>query len=154
MSWSVLQMNWFATFQMKVTVRANSRDQNITVSTIYSELLIMLQMNLAWWYMIISRSIKKEKNVSLCKKDQGSSNSSKFQECLSGWYVLNSWTFCNQTWYICTLSLTGVSREKIIVPVFNVEGSCNQNMTVFCMLWAAGHTATKLYLKGARIVCW
>ena len=40
-------MNWFATFQMKVTVRANSRDQNITVSTIYSELLIMLQMNLA-----------------------------------------------------------------------------------------------------------
>ena len=34
-----------------------SYDQNMTLFTIFSELLIILQSNLVWWYIIISQSV-------------------------------------------------------------------------------------------------
>ena len=34
-------------------------------------------------------------------------------ECSSGWYLLNFWTFCNQTWYGDATSWAKVSCKKI-----------------------------------------
>ena len=93
-----------------------SYDQNLTLSSILSELLIPWQPNLVWWYIIISQSAT-QKNWfivfyvkvtvrayiikiwlfllyllncwSVCNVD----------ECFSGWYLLNHRTFCDQIWY-------------------------------------------------------
>ena len=37
-------------------VRAHNYNENMTISTIYSELLKLLKVNLLWWYIIISKS--------------------------------------------------------------------------------------------------
>ena len=40
-----------------------SYDQNMTLSTIFSELLIAWQPNLVWWYIIISQSVLWKKRI-------------------------------------------------------------------------------------------
>ena len=47
----VFQKDWFAVFKVKVTVKDNII--KIWLSNIMSELLILLQLNLVWWYIII-----------------------------------------------------------------------------------------------------
>ena len=85
--------------QGQVTVK-----DNMTFFNILSELLILLQLNLVWWYIII-RWIVLWKEVT--EKVQNSS------ECSSGQYLLSYWTFCNQTWYGDATSWAKVSCKKI-----------------------------------------
>ena len=65
-----------------------SCDQNMTLSTISSTLLISWQQNLVWWYIIISQSVLWKK-MDNCIQSQGHSEGSKCQ-CLSRWYLLNT----------------------------------------------------------------
>ena len=55
-------------------------------------------------------------------------------ECLSGWYLMNHRTFCNQTWYGGATSWARVSCGKKIVCSLQGQGhsesSYDQNMTV------------------------
>ena len=60
-------------------------------SIIPSELLILWQPNLVWWYIIISQSVLWKKWITAFKvkvivKSQN--------QCLSRWYLLNRVTFC------------------------------------------------------------
>ena len=84
-------------------------DQNMTLSTIFSELLIPWQPNLVWWYIIISHSILWKK-LDYCIEGQGRSEGSKCW-CLSRWYLLNHQAFCFQTWY-CDASLCKSSYDQ------------------------------------------
>ena len=53
-----------------------SCDQNMTLSTTFSELLISLQPNLVWWYIIISENVLWKK-LDYCIQDQGHSRGLK-----------------------------------------------------------------------------
>ena len=46
MSLSVMQTNWFIVFNVKVMARACIYNQNMTISTIFSKLVVHLQSNL------------------------------------------------------------------------------------------------------------
>ena len=77
------------------------------------ELLIHLQWNLVWWHIIISWIVLwKGWNALLWSRSrlQGRFRQS-FSECSSGWYLLNCWTFCNQTWYVDASALASVMQE-------------------------------------------
>lgn len=52
------------------------------------------------------------KILDCCVQGQGHGIHSKFSDCLCGWYLLNIWTFCNQTWYGGTSLRGRVSHEK------------------------------------------
>ena len=42
----------FASIKVRFTVRADNYNQNMIISTFSSVLLILLQPNLVWWYII------------------------------------------------------------------------------------------------------
>ena len=63
MSHIVFQKDWFAVFKIKVTVKDNIFE--MCLLNMLSELLILLQLNFAWWYIII-RWIVLEKIGLLC----------------------------------------------------------------------------------------
>ena len=42
-------------------------DQNMTVSTISADLLILLPPNLVWWYIIISQNVLRRNEIVVCK---------------------------------------------------------------------------------------
>ena len=88
-----------------------SYDQNMSLSAISSQLLIPLEPNWVWWYIIISQSVLWKKK-DYCTQGQGHSEGSKCQ-CLSRWYLQNCLTFCYQTWYCDALSWARVSCKKI-----------------------------------------
>ena len=76
-------------------------DQSMALSTVSSELLILWQPNLILWYTITSQSVlwkKKKKKKDYCIQGHGGSECSKCW-CLSRKYLLNHWTFYQQTWY-------------------------------------------------------
>ena len=89
-----------------------SYDQNMSLSTVSSELLIPWQPNLLWWYIIISQSVSWKKIKKYCYQGQGHSEGSVCQ-CLSRWYLVNRQTFCYQTWYCGAPSWARVSCRKI-----------------------------------------
>ena len=68
----------------------SSYDQNMTISTVSFEVLILLLPNLVWKYIIISQSVLWRNLIVVVKV------TAKFQtvnECLCRWYSLNLWTF-------------------------------------------------------------
>ena len=70
---------------------------------------------------------------------------------LSGWYLLNCSTFCNQTWYVGMLSWDGVSCRNIVCYLQGHGHSktlYNQNMTLFYYIfYAFGLFATELCFR-------
>ena len=117
MRWSVMQKNCSTIFSPDVTPRGllgskhhlqgpghskGFNNQNMTVSTIPSNLVIHLQPNLVWWYIIISWNVVWKIGL------LWSANVWNVNKCLSRRYFLNRSTFCNQTWYSGVLSWVGV----------------------------------------------
>ena len=107
-----------------------SYDQNMTVSFISAELLTLLLPNLVWWYIIISQNFLWRNGIVVFKVKV----TAKFQndyESLSGWYLLNQWTFTTK------LGLVMHHYGPDCLPIRLVfclqgqghsEGACNQNM--------------------------
>ena len=88
-----------------------SYDQNMTLSTLSSELLIPWQPNFFLkWYVIISQSVLGKK-LDYCIQGQGHSEGSKFW-CLSRWYFRSHQTFRYQIWCSDASSWAGVSCKK------------------------------------------
>ena len=56
MSQIVFQKDWFAVLKVKVTVKDNII--KVWLFNVLSELLILLQLNLVWWYIIIRWIVK------------------------------------------------------------------------------------------------
>ena len=94
--------------------------QKMTIFIVSSKLLVRLQPNLVWWYIIISRSV-------LCKiwitvfKVKVAANVWNVSECLSGQYLLNHWSFRYQTWYGNAASWARVWYRKKWLAAFNVK---------------------------------
>ena len=86
----------------------------IWVSTVSSELLIPFQPNLVWWYIILSQNVWWEYWIAVFKV-KVTAKVQIVMECLSCRYLLNRWTFCDQTWCDEALSWAWVSCWKICV---------------------------------------
>ena len=79
-----------------------------------SELLILLQLNFVWWYIIIRWIVFwKDWIALLWSKSRSQKKIQNFSECSSGQYLLSCWTFCNQTWYCDATLWANVSCKKI-----------------------------------------
>ena len=103
----------------------------MALSTISYELLIPLQPNLVWWYVIISQSVLWKK-IDNCIQGQGHSEGSKCW-CLSRWYLLNHLSFWYQTQYHDVSLWAGLHAKRLICYFQgqgHSKGSYNQNMTV------------------------
>ena len=75
------------------------------MTNILSELLILLQLTLVWWYSIIRWIVLwKDWIVLLWSRPR---SQKRVKSCSSGWYLLGCWTFCNCphgltfTWWGC-----------------------------------------------------
>ena len=93
MSQIVFQEDWFAVFEAKVTVKDNIIKR--WLSNMSSELLILLQLNLVWWHIILS--LWKKLDWSVVVKVKVTEKVQNSSDCSSGQYLINCWTFCNQT---------------------------------------------------------
>ena len=125
-----------------------SYDQNMILSTLYSELLTPWQPNLVWWYIIISQSVLWKK-LDYCFQGQGHREGSKCS-CLSKWCLLTHQTFCFQTWYCDALLWVRVSCKKIDLPLSRSrslqELTWSKCDNFYCIFWTADPFATKLGL--------
>ena len=83
-----------------------SYDQNMTF-LLFSDLLILLQLNLIWWYIISLSILVKRLDCSVFKF------TAKHQNVIECAVFSDPPIFCNQTWYSDASSSAGVSREKI-----------------------------------------
>ena len=111
MSQIVFQKKLFAVFRVKVTVKDHII--KISLSNISSELLILLQLNLA----LMAHHHKldcpvKRLDCSVVVKVKVTEKVKNSSECSSGWYLLSCWTVCNQTWYGDAKSWAKVSCRK------------------------------------------
>ena len=88
-----------------------SYDQTMTISTISSELLVLLLPNLVWWYIIISQKVWWSNGIVV--QGEGHSKFQNVNECLSRWYLLNRWTVYYQTWYGYASLWARLSSKKI-----------------------------------------
>ena len=95
MSQIVFQKDWFVVFKVKVTGKDNIIKINLL--NILSELLIFLQLNLALWHIIIRRRFLRKDWIALLWSRSKSKKVQTSCEFSSGRYLLNCWTFCNQT---------------------------------------------------------
>ena len=111
-----------------------SYDKNMTVSTIFSELLILLQPN----FFVVVLIVHYHKPECLMMKfgccvldygiqGQGHSKGSKC-ECLSRWYLLNHQTFCYQTWFCNAPLWAGVSCRKDWFAISRVKVNTRAQM--------------------------
>ena len=82
----------------------------MTLSTTFSELMILWQPNLVWWYTIISQCLVK--NLITASEVKVTAKVQNVNECLSGRYLLNRWTFYYQTCYVDALPWTRASSKK------------------------------------------
>ena len=73
-------------------------NQNMTIFTVSSKLLIRLQPNLIWEYNIVSLSVLRWNGITAFKV-KVTAKVKNVSECLSGRYLLNHRTFCYQTRY-------------------------------------------------------
>ena len=76
-----------------------------------SELIILFQPNLGWWWITTSQSVKWKCYIAMFKV-KASVKVHNFIICLFG-YLLNCWTFCSQTWYEDASTWAGVFCKKI-----------------------------------------
>ena len=129
MSQSVMRKKLFAIFKVKVTGRAHMIKTRL--STISSELLILRQPNLVWWYIIISRSVLWKK-LNYCIQGQGHSKGSKCQ-CLSGWYLIIARNFVTKLGIVMHHHELGCQAKRLVSYLQDQsysEGSSDENMTV------------------------
>ena len=87
-------------------------NQNQTIFTISSTLLVHLQPNMVWWYSIISQSVLWENGITVLKV-KATAKVQNVCECLSGQYPLNHRTFFHHTRYGYAALLAKVSCRKI-----------------------------------------
>ena len=108
----LLSSDLFAIFKVKVTVKDHII--KIWLSNISSELLVLLQLNLVWWHIIISLvALWKKLDCLVVVKVRLTRKFQNLSECSSGWYLLNFWIYCNQTWCVDASSWARVSYKKI-----------------------------------------
>ena len=113
-------------FSRSGSQRKGSYNENMTVYTIFSELLILLPPNCCCFLIgYYHRPECLMKLLDCCVldygiQDQGHSRGSKCQY-LSRWYPLNHQTFCNQTWYCYATSWARVSCKKDWFAIFKVK---------------------------------
>ena len=110
-------------------------NQNMTISTMSSKLLVRLQPNsvlLVQHYKPECPAGKKKWITAL--KVKVTSKVKNVSEYLSGWYLLNHKTFCYQTWYGDAADWARVSRKTKIVCCLqgqgHSEGSYYQNIAL------------------------
>ena len=112
MSQSVMQRDWFATFNLKVTARTLMI--KIWQILLSSELLILLLANLIWWYVIITSHLGVlYRNWIAVFKVKVTAELQNVSECLLRWYFLNHRTFYYQNWCCDASSWARVSFKKI-----------------------------------------
>ena len=126
----VFQKPWFAVFKVKVTVK--NHIIKIWLSVFWTADPFATKLGLVAHHFKLNCLVKRLDcfvviNVKVTKKVKNSS------ECSSGWYLLNCWTFCNQTWYGNGSSWARVSCEK----------SLRAHLYVVGMLWFMFLTETK-----------
>ena len=105
----------FAIIEVKVT--ATAHNQNVTLSTTSSELLILRQPNLVWWYITINQSVLWKKWVTALsiKVTAKSQNVNFFQMICSKppnillpnlvlWCIIMSWSVVQKDWLAIVLS--------------------------------------------------
>ena len=90
-----------------------SYHQNMTLSTILSELLIPWQPNLVWWYIIKSQSVLWKKKLISAFRLKVTVKVQNVSECVSGWYLLNCRSFWYQIWYGNAASWVRVLCRKV-----------------------------------------
>ena len=96
-SWSALQNGLVTISEVK---RAYKYNQNMTVSIVSSELVILLQPNLVWWQVTINSDGQWKELVAVFRiKVTANIHFKQIKKFMYVGYVLNCWTFCNQTWY-------------------------------------------------------
>ena len=120
----------------------------MTVFMISSELLILLQPILVWWYIIISQSVSWKCWI-IIFYIKITARVQNVNECLSTGY-LNHQTFCFKTWYCDASSWVRVSCKKIGL-LFSRSRSQHGLIwsdcgNFYCIFWTADPFATKLDL--------
>ena len=113
-----------------------SYSQSMIVSTISLDLLIPLQSNLVWPYIIISRSVLLKDWIAMFKV-KGTVLVQNFTECLLVLHFLYHWCLCNQT--RCAgvlLIMTSLSANKVriysIPPIYSDLQYLGIQHGVFC----------------------
>ena len=140
-----------------------SFDQNVTLSTMSSELLILQQPNLVWWYMIISQNVLLKSGITLFKV-KVTTKVQNVSDCLSKRYFLNHRKFCYQIWYGDAASWTRVSCRKkvfVVVAIFKVKDTARANMMKLWLFllyylncWFLGNQAWSVDISSeARVPC-
>ena len=108
-------------------------NQNMTIFTISSKLLVCLQPILVWQYSIISQSALWKNGITVYKL-KVTAKVQNLSEWLSGWYFLNHRTFCYQIWYCDVASWARVMRTFCCCCYLqgqgHSKGSCDKNMTL------------------------
>ena len=103
-------INWFSIFNVKVTARGLF-NQNMTVFTTSSKLLVRLQPDLVCWYSIISRSVLWENGIAVFMV-KVIVKVKIVSECLSGQYLLNH--FVRQTCMVMQHHKPKCHAEKLV----------------------------------------
>ena len=107
--------DWYAVFM----VTAEASYCQMMAFFCVCEMLILLQPNLVWCHKL--DCLLTRLNCSVVSKVTVTAKIQHFSECSSGWYHLNSWTFCNQTWHGKAEWWARALCEKIFC-YFQVEG--------------------------------
>ena len=101
-----------SSYDKNMTVSNVSSELLMTVSSIFSKLLILLLLDLGWWYIIISQSVL-WRNWIVVFKVQIIAKLQNVNECLPRQYLLNRCTFYHLTLYGDTSSWARMSFKKI-----------------------------------------
>ena len=112
MSQIVFQKYWFAVFMFKVTVNdyVTKDDFLIYLLNCWS---FCNWINLVWWHIMMSWIVLWKDWIALLRlRSRSHGRSKNSSKCSSQRYLLNRWTFWNQTWYGDAPSWTRVSCKK------------------------------------------
>ena len=112
-------VKWFGCYFQGQGHSKGSYDQNMTVSTVSSELLILLLQNLVWWYIIISLSVSWRNWIAVFKV-KVTAKLQNVNDCLSR-CLLNCQTLYYQTCYSYASLWARLSYKKCWFAVFKVK---------------------------------
>ena len=122
-----------------------SYDQNMTVSTVSSELLILLLQNLVWWYIIVSQSVLWRNCIAVFKV-KVTAKLQNVNDCLSR-CLLNCQTLYYQTWYSSASAWAKLSLRNIDLLSSRSRSKwriMSPKMILWYIFWIADPLATKI----------
>ena len=125
-------------------------NQNMTVSTVFSELMILLQSNLA---IVSSKNSGLLVNIVVTV----AVNVKHFNKGLSGWYLLNCWNFVTKLCIVIHPHKLECHAKRLCCYLqgqHDCEGLYNQKMCV-CIVspsWLTGHKNPSLFLPSEHII--